>query len=326
MKKILLVALAAAAMVSCSQNDEFENESSKAEIKFSTVVKAGTKASVVTTANFTTFTVNGYKTAGDMSDQLQLSAGFMDDAGVTKSGNVWNFDDNAKFYWPLTGKVQFFATSPAQPLNINSAGYPKFEYTIKAVASQEDLIAANVINQAKATSAISLPFKHLLTQVNFSIKGKEAGFIYTVSKLEISGAMDKANFTFNGTATVGAWDTPTASTANLLYVYDGNPVVVAPTADNLDTAITNFEESGKALFILMPQELTNVNLAITYKAAPSDKPTEYTYDDTKTVKLTGKWEMGKNVRYTLTLSNDASPITFDPNINSTWVDETGTFN
>lgn len=326
MKKILLVALAATAMVSCSQNDEFENESSKAEIKFSTVVKAGTKASVVTTDNFEKFTVNGYKTDGDMGDQVQLTDGFMDDAGLTKSGNAWNFDDNAKFYWPLTGKVQFFATSPARTLDISSAGYPKFAYTINPEASQEDLIAANVINQTKTGSAISLPFKHLLTQVNFSIKGKEAGFIYTVTNLKISGAMDKADFTFNGTETVGNWGTPTASTADLAYEYKGNAVSVTTTADNLNTVTANFEETGKALFILMPQELTNVNLDITYTAAPSDKPTEYTYNSTKTVKLTGKWEMGKNVRYTLTLSNDASPITFDPNINSTWVDEAGTFN
>ena len=49
----------------------------------------------------------------------------------------------------------------------------------------------NVINQVKSESAISLPFQHLLTQVNFTIKGDVADFIYTVSKLVIKGAKDR---------------------------------------------------------------------------------------------------------------------------------------
>ena len=42
MRKILLVALAAAAMVSCSENEEFENGSTANRIQFGTVVKTGT--------------------------------------------------------------------------------------------------------------------------------------------------------------------------------------------------------------------------------------------------------------------------------------------
>ena len=41
MRKILLVALAAAAMVSCSENEEFENGSTANRIQFGTVVKTG---------------------------------------------------------------------------------------------------------------------------------------------------------------------------------------------------------------------------------------------------------------------------------------------
>lgn len=51
MKKILLVALAAVAMASCSENEEFENVSTTNQIKFGTVVKAGTKAEVITAGN-----------------------------------------------------------------------------------------------------------------------------------------------------------------------------------------------------------------------------------------------------------------------------------
>ena len=187
MRKILLVALTAAAMVSCSENEGLENESTMNRIKFGTVVKTGTKTLVATTENFSKFTVSAYKTTDDMGGTVQLNTGFMDDIEVDKSSGEWKYKGD--YYWPVSGKLQFFATSPAQTLDITTAaGYPKFEYAVKAVDSQEDLVAANVINQVKSESAISLPFQHLLTQVNFTIKGDVADFIYTVSKLVINGA------------------------------------------------------------------------------------------------------------------------------------------
>ena len=221
--------------------------------------------------------------------------------------------------------MQFFATSPAQTLDVTTAaGYPKFEYTVKAVDSQEDLVAANVINQVKSESAISLPFQHLLTQVNFTIKGDVADFIYTVSKLVIKGAKDKATFTFDGSSTVGAWSNLAESASGVTYEYTGTPVSVTPTAAEPD-AFTAFETSGNALFMLMPQDdLTGVTLEITYTAAPKDKSSEYTWNDTKVINLTGSWGIGKNIRYTLTLTNNATPIKFTPNV-GIWTDEDGTF-
>lgn len=52
MKKILLAAVAALAIVGCSQNEEIEKAGEKAEINFGTVVKAGTKAAITETGKF----------------------------------------------------------------------------------------------------------------------------------------------------------------------------------------------------------------------------------------------------------------------------------
>lgn len=323
MRKILLVALAAVAMVSCSENEEFENGSTTNRIQFGTVVKTGTKALVATTENFSAFTVSANKTTDVMGPTVQLSTGFMDDVEVTKPSAEWQYAGN--YYWPISGKLQFFATSPAQTLDITTAaGYPNFDYTVKAVADQEDLVAANVMDQVKSESAISLPFQHLLTQVNFTIKGEVADFIYTVSKLVIKGAKDKATFTFDGSSTVGAWSNLAASASGVTYEYAGSPVSVTPTTAEPDASAA-FETSGNALFMLMPQDdLTGVTLDVTYTAAPKDKSSEYTWNDTKVVTLTGNWGMGKNIRYTLTLTNNATPIKFTPKVD-TWTDATGTF-
>ena len=306
MRKILLVALTAAAMVSCSENEGLENENTVNRIKFGTVVKTGTKTLVATTENFSKFTVSAYKTTDDMGGAVQLNTGFMDDIEVDKSSGEWKYKGD--YYWPASGKLQFFATSPAQTLDITTA----------------DLVAANVINQVMSESAISLPFQHLLTQVNFTIKGDVVDFIYTVSKLVIKGAKDKATFTFDGSSTVGAWSNLAESASGVTYEYTGTPVSVTPTAAEPE-AFTAFETSGNALFMLMPQDdLTGVTLEITYTAAPKDKSSEYTWNDTKVVNLTGSWGMGKNIRYTLTLTNNATPIKFTPNV-GIWTNEDGTF-
>lgn len=160
--------------------------------------------------------------------------------------------------------------------------------------------------------------------MNFTIKGDVADFIYTVSKLVIKGAKDKATFTFDGSSTVGAWSNLAESASGVTYEYTGTPVSVTPTAAEPE-AFAAFETSGNALFMLMPQDdLTGVTLEITYTAAPKDKSSEYTWNDTKVVNLTGSWGMGKNIRYTLTLTNNATPIKFTPNV-GIWTNEDGTF-
>lgn len=318
MKKILFVALAAATMMSCTENEVIENAGNKAAIDFGTVVKNGTRAAVTTNATFETFTVNGYKTEGAMGDAVALNSDFINNLAVSKSGSDWTY--TGEYYWPLKEKVQFFATSPAQTLKLPATGYPTFDYTIKAEAAQEDLVAANVIDKAKGDGPVVLPFQHLLTQVNFSIKGEAPDFTYTVTKLVIKGAKNTGTFEFDGSATVGGW-TSLAATAN--YTFEGTKSV-APVKDEATPSVTNFEEANNALFMLMPQTLSGVTLEITYTAAPTLKPTEYTYNDTKTLNLSGEWGMGKNIRYTLELSNDASPIDFGTPTVGEWTDEAGT--
>lgn len=62
MKKILLAAVAALAIVGCSQNEEIEKAGEKAEINFGAVVSNATRANIVNNADFKSFKVYGYKT------------------------------------------------------------------------------------------------------------------------------------------------------------------------------------------------------------------------------------------------------------------------
>jgi len=314
MKKILLAVTAALAITGCSQNEEFENTAQKAEINFGTIVRNSTRADILTTENMQTFTVSGYKTDAAMAADTQLKTGFIDDLKVDKNGAKWEYTGDT-FYWPYSGKVQFFGTSPAQILSITAAGYPTFDYTVKAIASQEDLVAANLINKDKESGDLVFPFQHLLTQVNFSIKGDTPGFTYTVTKIVLTGMKDKATFKFDGTDAVGTWETTVASSVDLKYEYTGSFEVIPETGKEV---ITGLEASGKALFMLMPQDASSVSLAITYTAA---KGAQAGFSGTKNVTLTGTWAMGHSIRYILKLTSDTTPVTFGEPTSGAWKDD-----
>ena len=110
-----------------------------------------------------------------------------------KDVNKWEYT-SGPYYWPTTGFVQFFSVSPEQTLTVTT-NYPHFDYTVGEIGDQEDLLAANLIDKNKDAGDLQLPFCHLLTQVNFSIKG-EVGFTYTLTKLELTGVKDQGNFYF----------------------------------------------------------------------------------------------------------------------------------
>lgn len=330
MKKILLAVTAALAITGCSQNEEFEKIGQNSEINFGTIVGNSTRADIVTQDNFESFTVNGFRTTGAMSTNPQLAAGFMDNVLVTKEAGSDNWGMEKTYYWPTTGYVQFFATSPARTLVLTSAGYPTFEYTVGAIDTQSDLLVANQIDKEKSSidaNGVILPFKHALTQVNFSVKGDTKDITYKISELSIAGVKDKGVFAFDGTDGAGSWTSTSSSTPAINYTYKpATPVEFTVTNPSTDTA-TQLDEANKSLFMLLPQTVTaDMILSVTYIAIPKDKTEEIdqTFKGTKTVALTGTWEMGKKIRYTLTLTSDAKAVTLGTPTVGPWEGDTNT--
>lgn len=317
MKKILFAAVAALAIVGCTQNEEFDNLGSKAEVSFKTIVNRTTRATPMKTADFTEFKVNAYNTAGvDMGTTVALTSSFMSDVTATKTGDTWGIDKDP-FYWPMTDKIQFFAYSPSAKVTNYAAttGYPSFSYTIQPVASQEDLLVAKVENATKAQygeSGVSLGFDHILTQINFSAS-LEADVTYEVTKIEISGVNDKGTFTYGAASTTGAWS---SLSGNASYEYAGN--YKATVTDN----VVDFSTGANALMVLPQTLAADAKIAITYSAV---KGGSTTFSGTKEVSLSAqKWEMGKNLRYTLKLASDATAVTFKPAVNEWAGEEKGT--
>ena len=107
------MALAAAAVMSCSESEEIENAGQKAEIKLGTVVGNTTRATVTDLPELQKvgFTVYAYNTgATTMASVATFDAmkEFMAAVKVTYSAPDWSLTGET-YYWPMTDNLQFFA-------------------------------------------------------------------------------------------------------------------------------------------------------------------------------------------------------------------------
>ena len=322
MKKILLVALAAAGMVSCSQNEEIENAAQKAEIKVGTVVSKTTRAAItdidaLAKEGFTVYAYNTGSTAMTAVEAGGLDVAFMNGVKATFTANTWNLSDGPH-YWPLNDKVQFFAYATYATNHATytlAAGdiYPTVAYTVAATAAdQKDFVVATALDKTKTTDAITLQFIHALTQVNFSVQGGNANLNYKVSSISIEGVAGSGVYSFG----TGKWTAATEKTA--VYSY---PI----SADGSDVAIVGTEVKDLAqtdgALMLMPQEMT-ASAIIKIKYSVFDGAT--LIDElTSNVELNGKtaWAAGSKLRYTLTLASEGAAISFAPEVGP-WASET----
>ena len=92
--------------------------------------------------------------------------------------------------------------------------------------------------QGVSGTPVKLDFKHVLTQINFKLKGKDDGFTYKVTKITLSGINNTGNFTYVDPteSVVGTWSNPSTSTSyqyNATYTdFTGTSELTLATGDN----------------------------------------------------------------------------------------------
>lgn len=305
MKKILFVALAAATMMSCTENEVIENAGNKKVVKFGTAVSSTTRAAItdITALQASGFTVYAYNTGADAAGTGVLNKVFMDNLAVSYSAPNWAF--TGTYYWPLDQKIQFFAyaTDAAATYKAETTDkYPTITYTIaETSAAQKDFVVAKATDQTQATSenGVKLTFDHALTQVNFSVKGDDADLTYKVTSIEIAGVANVGTYSY----ATDTW-TATGTAGTYSYPIDANASVTGTTAVAL-------EQKDGAL-MLMPQTLpADAKINIVYQVFNADDVAVSKVITTSVpLKDTIAWGEGKKIRYTLTLANNAAKVSF----------------
>lgn len=294
MKKILLAVTAALAITSCSQNEEFENAGQKAEIKMGT--SAVTRATPMVTNKFVEFRAFGYAYTEDAYGASVKGSNILDGSFTSTDQTNWAEKDTKKFYWPSDGKVAFFGYSPSElPASKNytypaDGGYPTVTYAVdNTIASQVDFLIAKLENQVKSANAVSLAFKHALTQVVFKLKGDDKNVEYTVTNITFKDLKTSGSYSYGG----GGWTTEDTPLADYSIKLTDNNVFVGG-----DEAAKTLEATDQ-LMILMPQVLNETIVEVTFSATKDN--VEIFKSGIKTAKLSGTWAAGEKYVYTLLL-------------------------
>ena len=312
MKKTLLAVVVALAMVSCSQNeiDGIDNgkQDGRTEIKFSyTPITRATP--ITTSADFNTFTVSAY----DATDLKVSTAAAVIDGGVfNKNGSVWESENDKKYYWPASGTISFFGYNAGtfkKPTATDKA--PTLEYSIENnITNQKDLVVAQQ-NETKAGAtggAVTLSFKHALSQVRLKLKGDDnANLTYTITKIEIYNIFSEGSLDYSTYATNITWDT-TGKTA--LATGSGYTIDYSSSNKVIDKDTTNGEielTAADEIMILLPQTGT-AKIAVTYSIKNSDNAILHKGDVATVIDQQIAWKAGMKYEYVLSLAPDELKI------------------
>lgn len=305
MKKFMLAAMAALAITSCSQSEEFDAPSSKKEIGFTTAVTRGT---VLTTGQFREFKAFGYAFTGSFSSSTEGTK-IMDGTYTSTDGMAWSEKENQKFYWPLEDKVSFFGYSPVVTEAVyeyTSPGYPSVSYAVNAdIAKQADFVVAKDVDGKTITDAsVNLSFKHALAQVLIKLKASDSNLTYKVSKVTLKGLKNTGKYSFE----TNEWTASGEATNN--YAMTFGTVKVVTGSDALELA------ANEELMILMPQDLNDVTVDVTFSTF--NGLVQIGAESTKSANIeTLKWETGNKYVYTVLLSG-GTKIDVTGSVDTTW--------
>lgn len=256
-KSIFLLAAAAAAFASCTQNEVMEVAENRA-IGFNAFVNNNTRA-------VTEVTTSGANGTTALSSYYVFGYSGADVSSLTNP--VYQNESNSKIaYWVPSQIYRFAAYADG---NGNSIPGATFAADTKILTINDytpddakDLVAAVPTadtptgTDVSSMNAVSLPFVHLLSQVAFEFTTDAAdSYTLTISDVVINGAKKTASCAYNGTGAPTWTGTAESGTA---YTYED-----FTSGIDIASKANNYMASQSKLVI--PQNETN-NLTVTFKA------------------------------------------------------------
>lgn len=273
------------------------------------------------------------------------------DCGWDDVYNGWNpakGTPGVHYYWPMAGLLTFQAYSPSaarQDATIThswTSGFTFTNFRVKPAGQQYDLLYSDLAKNCQRASytvrgsayddddddtghiynGVDLTFHHVLSLIEIQARSglaEGSATHFWIRRIRLLNVFQQG--TFSG----GDWSGQSLPTDDS----DGNKHYVAFNDQNgfeisSSTVFTPVVRDGKSnTLILLPQNLTNVQLEITYGYGTN------AINWTGTVRTTTiplfasgtheKWEKGKKYIYQLTLTaSDQIPIYLDPIVQESW--------
>ena len=186
MKKYLYIALAAAALTSCSSDETLDIQ--KEAISFSgSFVENSTRSTNIgyVSTNLNSFTLFGTITNGtdDTKKELLYNGETVSTTGGIVEDKVWT--GYSTHYWIAGAKYKFDAVVDASTINKDEKGMPT--ELVYNLADQKDMLY-NSVSRQNNTTLVKFSFNHLVSKVFFTFASKmgdDSDYQYKVKDVEI---------------------------------------------------------------------------------------------------------------------------------------------
>lgn len=220
MKKIILAAMALAALAACNKAEVIETQEGE-QIAFNNAfventTKAAVDPSLGTAAKpFTSFDVWG--TVGGVAiysgDEV---------TGTVGESNIWTCE-SVKQYWIKDAQYKFSALANAGTVTLGDDKLPA-KTTFDATTAAVDLLYAEPVEQtglASGNAPVEFTFNHLLSKVKFTVNNNSqaaTGYSFDVKNITITcpktGTIKLADKTWESLSAAAAYSVPTVTVDN----------------------------------------------------------------------------------------------------------------
>lgn len=322
MKKMLLLGLVTASMVSCSNNEVFEvNEVKSRSINFESFVNKPTRADVELTSlkEFYVFGYYGNNTTvfnnvSVVGSQTNSTTG----SWTVGEEEVWDTQD---YYFAAYANGNGDGTSGGED-KLTGVDFASQVLTISNYDTDgtKDLVATKTAIRRNNTtsfddSSVNLTFSHLLSRIAITFKNTStSAFSVDISNIKLTV---KNGATYD---TTNKWDI-TSATSKVYNI----------------TGVTNLAQnasSSETVFYLTPQQLANAE-TISFEAIfkdGEDQPVEVVGGNNYTINLNkgmnsgsnvAEWQLGVAYNYTINLPSTPMTINFNVSEVESWGTATG---
>lgn len=326
MKKSLIIALGAIALVACTKTSVSYEQTG--EIGFAPVVrKNSTKAAVQGAVQGTTFPEQNIMVFGyydnSMSEGSPYKGGnfaveYLPGVEFTKKtdGSTWTGKEHS-YYWPKTGSLLFAGYAPADFAGVtHDLATNKFsvdEFNQPDFSATTDLLYAGY-DKSVLRGPVAMAFSHALSWVTVKAKAAAADQI-KITNIKFVGLAAKGSSTG-----LPAWSVKEARELN----------VFAPTSAFAVPAAETLVESNKNCGLVFPQDLADAaEIVVSYEMNNgagqwfAQKPFVQKLNLLKSgVDTINKWEAGKHYTYIINFSrieggsDSSNEITIAPTVNN----------
>lgn len=361
----MAIAMAMLLTGSCQQGEVIDrNGASTSELKFRPSLDAAqtaTRAGESDNAMLQTASAAGENTPHLVIETYTGTPGsslkefFSDELGYFESTQNWDLNSGTTRFLPAGGMnlYAYFATDIADKGDLSTVDYiappaaddsPQLTFTVGADDThQVDLIAAKV--EGITTPDIRIPFRHLLSQINFGVKGVDEHQV-TVKNIRIHKVTDTGSFDYD----TWRW-TPDTEAPLLTYSYhfpdassgesyktqgaandsqntylfgDGgkfgpgnDPSFLYAQTDRRTSDYATAEETPAPLrnsLMLLPQEITkNTDATVIFDYEISQNGQPVRSQEGNVIRLDAYYDWKPNLRYVylFNFDNPSQGVTFD---------------